>query len=468
MDINSFRSLGRQAPKMAQRASQQVAEAQAQNQAQYLGQAVLPKDSIDVNSKGSRKGLSPHRLVADLKPEERSALGGGSALETIARVQPSLTIGEAQPLLNNKSALESIAGLMESRNDMRVSDFMSVDRKGKVRIDPSYKDPETMEFLKSRPDISPGQVTAMRANFTKKFKNPTMGSLATKKAFELMKKRTDMNPDDATELMNKIAKAAGVGGKGAKGADPAAAPAAALDMFDNASKLLQKRDDLKPDQVGQLATSVGALGSDKDKQKSGRVAEGFKSATKSLEDNPMRRPDELSEMANTIGEHFKGGDEKTSGFRMDAFKKSSKMLADNNNLDSKSVGNFLKQAKENDPKIKNAPPAKKAQLLAGTMDDLSSGLKSGKVSSNNLAQHFDNKKADADRGKINKNQGKLFQGVGDKPKNEQAPNGQALGQPKKPGILANEKGSKPEQSQSRNEDRGRVQGFGFPRTRRPG
>ena len=107
---------------------------------------------------------------------------------------------------------------------------------------------------------------------------------------ELMKKRTDMMPEDANTLMTKIARAAGVGQKGAPGSDPAAAPAAALDMFESASKVLQKRDDLKPEQVGDLATSVGALGSPKDKQRAGRVAEGFESATKALEKNPCVAP----------------------------------------------------------------------------------------------------------------------------------------------------------------------------------
>lgn len=379
------------------------------------GQFPFPADRVQVNSKfGPRSGVNASKALSELKPEELQALGGGAALETIARVQPRLTVGEAQPLLKNKPALDSIANLMESRDDLKVSDFVSRDKKGRIRIDPSTKDPEAMEFLKERPDIRPSQLSAMRANFTKKFKNPSMGKAASKKAIQLMKKRTDMMPDDATQLMDQIAKAAGVGQKGAKGADQGAAPQAALDMFDSASKVLAKRSDLKPDQVGQLATSVGKLGSPKDKQRAERVAEGFDAATKSLEANPMRRPDEMSKMAETIGENFAGGDEKTAGFRMNAFKQSSQMMGENPQMDAKSVGNYLKQAKERDPKIKNAPPAKRAQLLAKSMDNLSAGVKSGKVSANNLSQHFDNKKADENRGKINKGQGKNQQGVGDK------------------------------------------------------
>ena len=416
MDINFYRNLGSVAPQVAVQAKRHETRAQTDNQAQYVGQNFLPNDSSQVKSRGVPSSrLSASRLLSDLEPEERAGLGGGQALETMAQAQPTLTVGEVMPLLGNPTALNAIADLMRDREDVKVSDFMSVDKQGRVRLDPSYKDPETLEFLKERPDISPSQLTAMKQNFTKKFKNPWLGRIASKKAMELMKKRTDMMPEDATALMTKIARAAGVGKKGAPGSDPAAAPAAALDMFESASKVLQKRDDLKPEQVGELATSVGALGSPKDKQRAGRVAEGFEAATKSLEKNPMRRPDELQEMAQVIGENFKGNDEKTAAFRMNAFKMSADMMGENGAMDAKSVGNFLREARQRDPKIRNAPPAKRAQLLAGAVDNLVSGVKSGKVSANNLNQHFTNKKAAEERGKIFKNQSKDRQGVSDGP-----------------------------------------------------
>ena len=291
MDINFYRNLGMVAPQVALQAKRQEKRAQTENQAQYVGQTFLPADSNQVKARGPASNqLSASRLLSDLEPEERAGLGGGAALDTMAEAQPTLTVGEVMPLLGNPTALDAIADLMKDRDDVKVSDFMSVDKQGRVRLDPSYKDPETLEFLKERPDISPSQLTAMKQNFTKKFKNPWLGRIASKKAMELMKKRTDMMPEDANTLMTKIARAAGVGQKGAPGSDPAAAPAAALDMFESASKVLQKRDDLKPEQVGDLATSVGALGSPKDKQRAGRVAEGFESATKALEKNPCVAP----------------------------------------------------------------------------------------------------------------------------------------------------------------------------------
>lgn len=414
MDINFSRNLGTVAPQMGQQAKQQRSKAETQSQAQFVGQNFLPQGGGFRPKGPASNKLSPSKLLSDLEPEEMAALGGGSALEDMAGAQPSLTVGEVSPLLGNPSALSTIADLMKERDDVKVSDFMSVDKQGKVRLDPSYKDPETMEFLKERPDISPSDLTAMKQNFTKKFKNPWLGRIASKKAMQLMKKRTDMMPEDSVELMNKIALAAGVGQKGAPGSDPAAAPAAALDMFESASEVLQKRDDLKPEQVGDLATSVGALGSPKDKQRSERVADGFKSATKSLEKNPMRQPGELQEMALVIGENFKGNDEKSAAFRMNAFKMSADLMGENGAMDAKSIGNFLREAKK-DPKIKNAPPAKRAQLLAGAMDNMASGVKSGKVSANNLNQHFTNKKEAEDRGKVFKNQSKERQGISDNP-----------------------------------------------------
>lgn len=141
---------------------------------QTNAQPILPTDSVGLKSKsGPTNPFSSDKRLSELKPDELAQLGGGSSLETLACTQSSLTIGEARPLLQNKAALTSIAGLMESRSDLKVSDFISRDAKGKVRIDPSYKDPEAMDFLKERQDVLPSEVSTMRSNFTKKFKNPS-------------------------------------------------------------------------------------------------------------------------------------------------------------------------------------------------------------------------------------------------------------------------------------------------------
>lgn len=384
----------------AQITPKMMAEAVLPNAAPAALQAMAPQDTLGIKTKQEpRKGLSASSRLSDLKPEELSSLGGGGALETIASAQPSTTVGEVGPLLKNKAALDGIAGLMENRKDLKVGDFVSRDQKGRTRIDPSYKDPKTLEMLKERPDITPSQLTAMRQNMTKTLKNPQLGKQAAEKSFELLKKRTDLKPEDMGKMLGSLRQAAG-GDKNSQksgGAGEEAGAMAALDMFDSASKLMEKRTDLNPERMGELAQSVGNLSSPKDKNGPQSVAEGFEAASKGLEKNVLRKPEDMSKMASTMTDHFKGGDEKTAGHRMNAFKKSADMMGENTSVDHNSINKMLTQATQRDPKLKHGEGAAKAKRLGKVMDDVTTGVKSGTVDANDLSSHFRNQDAEKAR-----------------------------------------------------------------------
>ena len=372
----------------------------AEQIAPSIAQAVGPQDILGIKTQRQpSNGLSANARLGDLKPEQLRSLGGGSSLESIASAQPGTTVGEVGPLLRNSAAMESIAGLMQNRRDLKVGDFLSQDNKGRIRIDPSYKDDKTMEMLKERPDITPGEITSMRQNFTKTLKNPHLGKQATEKSFELLKKRSDLKPEDMGKLMGGLRQAAGGDqkSKAGGGAGDEAGAAAALDMFDSASKMMQERTDLKPERVAGMAKSIGEMSSDKDRNGPQNVAEAFDSASKSLGKNVLRKPEEMSKMAETMNEHFAGGDEKTAGHRMNAFKKSSEMMGDNSQVDASSVDKMLKQATQRDPKLKNGEGEQKAKRLGKVMDDVATGVKSGTVPAGDLSQHFRNQDAEKAR-----------------------------------------------------------------------
>lgn len=371
-----------------------------ENIAPAIAQAMGPQDTVGIKSQREpSKGLAANTRLGDLKPEQLSALGGGGSLESIAQAQPGTTVGEMGPLLRNSAALDTIAGLMQHRRDLKVGDFLSQDEKGRIRIDPSYKDEKTMDMLKERPDITPGELTAMRQNFTKTLKNPHLGKQASEKSFELLKKRPDLKPEDMGNLMNGLRQAAGGDdkGKAGGGAGDEAGAMAALDMFDSATKMMTERTDLKPDRVAGMAKSIGEMSSPEDRQGPQNVAEAFDSASKSLGKNVLRKPEEMSKMAETMNSHFAGGDEKTAGHRMNAFKKSSEMMADNTQVDAGSVDKMLKQATQRDPKLANGEGEQKAKRLGKVMDDVASGVKSGTVSAGDLSQHFRNQDAEKAR-----------------------------------------------------------------------
>lgn len=365
----------------------------AETVAPAVMQSVAPQDTVGISSKRKPgKGVSPSSRLSDLKPEQLSSLGGGSSLESIAQSQPSTTVGEVAPLLRNGAALETIAGLMQHRKDLKVGDFVTKDKKGRTRIDPSYKDPKTMDLLKERPDITPSELSSMKQNMARTFKNPQMGKMAAEKGFELLKKRTDLKPQDMGKMLGTMRTA--VAGDKNKQGDEQAGDMAALDMFDQATKLMGKRTDIGPDRVGQLAKSVAGLSSPKDRNGPQSIAEGFEAASKSLEKNVLRKPEDMTKMASTLGDHFKGGDEKSAGHRMNAFKKSSEMMGENTSVDHNSINKMLTQATQRDPKIGKGEGPSRNKRLAKVMDDVSSGVKQGTVSANDLSSHFRNQDAE--------------------------------------------------------------------------
>ena len=401
-------------------------------------QAAGPQDTLGIKSKTQPgKGFSASTRLADLKPEQKASLGGGAALDTIATAQPSTTVGEVGPLLRNRGALDTIAGLMENRRDLKVGDFVSQDKKGRVSIDPSYKDPQTMELLKERQDITPSEITAMRQNMARTLKNPHLGKEAAQKSFNLLKKRSDLKPEDMSKMLGSMRTAAGGDNKSAKqgGAGDEAGAMAALDMFDKASKVMEKRTDLGPDRMGEMAQAVGQMSDPKDKQGPQSVAEGFEAASKSLGKNALRKPEEMVKMAQTVGDNMKGGGEKSGQMRMNAFKKSADMMGENTSVDAASVNKMFKQANQRDPKIKNGEGDGRNKRLAKVMDDVSTGVKNGTVAADDLSSHFRNQ--DAERARFAKDDPNRKKKTEEAKKKEEQ---------KKPGESKSEESKKSEQT----------------------
>lgn len=382
MEVNRFS--GQQLPPQqrvqAPAPQQQQVMQQAMAQQAMQAQAASPLTG-QAPAETPPAGISAQTRLSDLKAEDLSALGGSSALESLASTQGDLTVAEAMPLIRNPQAMESIAEILAKRPDLEVSDFVSRDMEGRVRIDPSYKDEETMKFLLEREDISPSEMSTMRENFTRQFRDPIMGKMATEKGIELMKQRPDLRPDDITKLMEQMGRATGMTGQ--NGATDQSAAGSALDMFDSASRLLTKRSDLQPEGVIELAKSVGSLGSPDDPNRAMRVAGGFDAAVKALEKNPLRQPEDMSRLAGVIGQNFKGQDENAAGARMNAFNTAAKMMGENPEVNADSINQVLTQAKKSNPKKNNRP-----QGLSGTLNDVAAGVSSGLVPGDNLGSFF--------------------------------------------------------------------------------
>lgn len=367
-----------------------LAQMMARNRAQL--QPTPQQQSVSSTEGGT--GFAADTPLGELGTDAISSFGSSDALTTIAEIQPDTTLGELGPLLQNESALESIAGLLQDRSDLRVSDFISTDLKGRVSIDPSYKDSETMDLLKERPDLKPGDLTAMRQNMARSLRSPQMGQMAAERGYELLKSRPDLTPEDVGNLMDTMMRTMGAGqnNQGGQGnADPAFA-GAALDMFDSAAELMTKRSDIGPDQVGELAKTVARLGPGKDAQGAQSISEGFEAAAQAIEKNPLLTTEAMGRTAETVSKHLPGGK-----FPMKAFKQSSEMMGESSSVDHNSLDKMFTQATQRDPRIANAEGAGKAKRLSQVMDGVFEGVKEGTVPANDLSAHFRNQDAERAR-----------------------------------------------------------------------
>ncbi len=251
----------------------------------------------------SLKELNPKRRLSSLHPTELNSIDGGQSLAALAAKEGNMTVLEARPLLHNRRALESISKLMNRRANIRFSDFVKRTAWGSIMIDPAYKDEDAMNFLAERHDVSPGEVTTLRNNVTRFFRSPRRGKIATRKVFDLLRKRPDIRPHEAVKVMGGIIGVlcqcqAAKGGKGN-------GDHTVLGLFDSVTDLLTKRGNLHPDRVGDLIKTVNNLVPKDAKNRDDKVANGTRAALKVLKDNPERQPGELVQMAKDAGK--KGG-----------------------------------------------------------------------------------------------------------------------------------------------------------------
>lgn len=308
------------------------------------------------------------KLLSELTDEELGKLGGDiNSLKTLANADPNLTVGEAMPLIRRPDVLDSVADIVGTRSDLKVSDFVTRDKDGKIRIDPSVYDENARGLLKDRNDIKPSELSAMRANFARQLRNPIAAKQASESAMELMRERRDIRPEDASEMMGKMINAVGgTQGEGNQGAF------AAVDMFKNAGELLKQRHDLDTGDMGRLAESMGKLGGKKDPNAAMNVATGFGAATQALAGRPDMPVDEMISLADTMKTRFPGDDAASGADRLQAFTQGAQMVAENPGLNAAGVDSMLARAAE-------GPPPKQGAKLLNAFNTMNQKLNAGEA-----------------------------------------------------------------------------------------
>ncbi|MCE7873312.1 hypothetical protein DYH09_23455, partial [bacterium CPR1] len=127
----------------------------------------------------------------------------------VASVLPSLTAGDFLTLREDPTALGEIMELMELRPDLSVGDLMYRDSKGNLQINGAVRDANSRDLMINRPDIKPVELTDMRASFAADLKQPALADVAYKSALQLLKTRSDVRPQDLSQLMTRILRGTG-------------------------------------------------------------------------------------------------------------------------------------------------------------------------------------------------------------------------------------------------------------------
>ncbi|MEW6280731.1 MAG: hypothetical protein AB1758_19095 [Candidatus Eremiobacterota bacterium] len=321
---------------------------------------------------GNQANLGPlmNKTIGELTDEELDKAFGQDAqrVKDLAFYQPRLTVSEVIPLRQDPQAMDEIFELLSSRSDLKMDDIVSKDSKGNLVIDPAVRDPASRDLMINRADLKPAELTAMRQSFAADLKQPALAAEAYKVSIDLLKTRTDVRPQDLSQMMTRIMR--GVGG--ASGQDPSNA-AAALDMFKTGVKLMKSRPDIMPHDVGRLALAVANLGGKQDGKSGMKVAMAFSQAADFLMTRPGSNVNEVITLAGAIRQRMPGEGGADSDDRMTMFGMGLQLMQDVPALNGAGVAAMMQKAAE-------GPPPRQGANLLNAFRTMSGNVMNGRAS----------------------------------------------------------------------------------------
>lgn len=224
-----------------------------------------------------------------------------------------------QDYIGNSSG-DKIKEVLAARPDLKAEDFTVPDEKGRKRVtlapreeeaetlaarndlkpaDLRGQDPEMLELLKLRPDLQISDIANMRKAIADQVElmvpPPATGgavksALAHSAAF--LKDRTDVSPAQLTSLLGEMGMAVGT--------DALSAPG----MFHKALDTMQRRADLNPEDMSDLAHTLGSdLGRG---ARGGSISNAFSKSADLLVSRPQLSIDSIFGAAAQVSEQLKG------------------------------------------------------------------------------------------------------------------------------------------------------------------
>ncbi|GMU57000.1 MAG: hypothetical protein AMXMBFR33_61460 [Candidatus Xenobia bacterium] len=288
----------------------------------------------------------------------------------VASVLPSLTAGDFLQLREDPTALGEIMELMELRPDLNVGDLMYRDSKGNLQINGAVRDANSRDLMVNRPDIKPVELTDMRASFAADLKQPALADVAYKSALQLLKTRSDVRPQDLSQLMTRILR--GTGGSN----DPGNA-AAAVEIFKTGTKLMQTRTDIQPHDVARLSDTVAMMGGKQDGKSGMKIANAFAQAADFLVSKPGSNVGEVAELATTVRQRMPGESGDDTDARLGVFTTGLQMMKNVPGLGAAGIGTMLQKAAM-------GPPPRAGQDMINAFNTMGANMLNGRASMNLL------------------------------------------------------------------------------------
>lgn len=283
----------------------------------------------------------------------------------VASVLPSLTAGDFLQLREDPTALGEIMELMELRPDLNVGDLMYRDSKGNLQINGAVRDANSRDLMVNRPDIKPVELTDMRASFAADLKQPALADVAYKSALQLLKTRSDVRPQDLSQLMTRILR--GTGGSN----DPSNA-AAAVEIFKTGTKLMQTRTDIQPEDVAKLSDTVAMMGGKQDGKSGMKIANAFAQAADFLVSKPGSNVGEVAELAMTVRQRMPGESGDDTDARLGVFTTGLQMMKSVPGLGAAGIGTMLQKAAQ-------GPPPRQGQDMINAFNTMGSNVLNGRA-----------------------------------------------------------------------------------------
>lgn len=251
--------------------------------------------------------------------------------------------------LQRKSAREMVSGLLLERRDIKARDMVGLIKTlGQTfpEKDRLLALEDTCNLLLNRRDISAAQAQKLMENVAKNIEDPKERLSVFHKMTELLEKRNDLQPEQSEKMLDVFSD--GVNEIGSGGNKDISGSRAKAQLFSSASDALIARPDLKPEQmIGMFEISKKSVGKGQDEMRLSHLAGFFSKGCELLAKRPDIQPGQVEDMMNVIENTMVGHDTMANAAKYSMLSRAVSLLMENPHLRPEDVSEMFLLASRN-------------------------------------------------------------------------------------------------------------------------